>query len=64
MSQTRQQQPTEFIAIAQWDSLADWQAFSKAALPDDEAQQCLSEISTLVSTEICDGIQDLVNDGV
>ena len=58
------QQPAEFIAIAQWDSLADWQAFSNAALPDDEAQQCLGAISTLVSTEICDEIQDLVNDGV
>jgi heme-degrading monooxygenase HmoA len=59
-----QQQPTEFIAIAQWDSLADWQAFSHTALPDDEAQQRLSAVSTLVSTEVCDEIQDLVNDGV
>ena len=59
-----QQHPTEFIAIAQWDSLADWQAFSHTALPDDEAQQRLSAVSTLVSTEVCDEIQDLVNDGV
>jgi heme-degrading monooxygenase HmoA len=58
------EQPTEFIAIAQWDSLEDWQNFSKASLPDDQAAQRLSAVSSLVSTEICDEIQDLVCDGM
>jgi heme-degrading monooxygenase HmoA len=59
-----QQQPVQFIAMAQWDSLADWQAFSHQALPDDDAMHRLSEVSSLIATEVCDEIHDLVNDGV
>ncbi|MGE3540438.1 MAG: antibiotic biosynthesis monooxygenase [Candidatus Tectimicrobiota bacterium] len=56
-----QQQPTEFIAIAQWESLADWQAFSRGSLPDDEALQRLSAVSTMLSTEVCEEVYDLVS---
>jgi heme-degrading monooxygenase HmoA len=58
------EQPAEFIAIAQWESLADWLNFSKAPLPDDQAMRRLSAVSSLISTEICDEIQDLVCDGM
>ena len=53
--------PSEFIAIARWDSLEDWQAFSPAAMPDVEAFARLEAVSTLVSTEVGDEIQDLVD---
>ena len=55
-------QPLEFIAIARWDSLADWQAFSNAGLPDVGAFHRLAAVSTLVSTEIGEEILDLVEE--
>ena len=51
--------PSEFIAIARWESFADWQAFSDAKPPAPQAFQCVEEISTFVSTEVCDEIYDL-----
>jgi heme-degrading monooxygenase HmoA len=53
--------PSEFIAIASWDSLEDWQAFSRAEAPDAEAFEHLSAVSTLVSMEVGDEIRDLVD---
>jgi heme-degrading monooxygenase HmoA len=55
--------PSEFIAIAQWDNFEAWQAFSDAETPAPQAFRLASEVSTLVSTEVCDEIQDLVFDG-
>jgi len=55
-------QPSEFIAVARWESLEDWQAFSIADLRelDVEAFQRMSAVSTLVSTEVGEEIEDLV----
>jgi heme-degrading monooxygenase HmoA len=55
--------PVEFIAIARWESFADWQAFSDAKPPAPRAFQCVEEVSTLISAEVCDEIYDLVFDG-
>jgi heme-degrading monooxygenase HmoA len=54
--------PMEFIAVARWDSLADWQAFSRAGLPDVGAFHRLAAVSTLVSTEVGEEILDLVEE--
>lgn len=51
--------PSEFIAIARWESFADWQAFSDAKPPAPQAFQCVEEISTFVSAEVCDELYDL-----
>jgi heme-degrading monooxygenase HmoA len=40
--------PSEFIGIAQWDSLADCEAF-----------RIVAETGTFLSREICDELQDL-----
>jgi heme-degrading monooxygenase HmoA len=55
-------QPAEFIAVARWESLEDWQAFGHAQIPAPEAFERLSAVSTLVSTEVGDEILDLVDD--
>jgi hypothetical protein len=54
--------PMEFIAVARWESLPDWQAFSSAGLPDVGAFRHLAAVSTLVSTEIGEEILDLVEE--
>ena len=56
------QQPAEFIAIARWDSVEDWQAFSMADIlaVDAEAFQRMAAVSTLVSTEVGEELEDLV----
>jgi heme-degrading monooxygenase HmoA len=51
--------PSELIAIARWESFADWQAFSDSESPAPQAFQCVEAISTFVSTEVCDEIHDL-----
>jgi heme-degrading monooxygenase HmoA len=57
-------QPREFIAVARWDSLEDWQAFSIADLIelDAEAFKRMSAVSTLVSTEVGEEVADLVQE--
>jgi heme-degrading monooxygenase HmoA len=54
-------EPSEFIAVARWDSLEDWQAFAKGEMSDVEAFERMTAVSTLVSTEVGDEIQDLVD---
>jgi heme-degrading monooxygenase HmoA len=53
--------PSEFIAVARWDSLEDWQAFAAAEMPDVEASARMAAVSTLVSIEVGDELQDLVD---
>jgi heme-degrading monooxygenase HmoA len=55
-------QPSEFIAVARWESLEDWQAFAHAQMPDAEASERLAAVSTLVSTEVGDELLNLVGD--
>ena len=52
-------EPSEFIGIAQWESLQDCQAFWRSAHPDPEAFRIVSETGTFLSREICEEIQDL-----
>jgi hypothetical protein len=55
-------QPAEFIAVARWETLEDWQAFSILDLLtlDVEAFQRLSAVSRLISTEVGEEIEDLI----
>jgi heme-degrading monooxygenase HmoA len=55
------QQPEEFMAVARWESLEDWQAFSIADLLelDAAAFERLSAVSTLVSTDVGEEVADL-----
>ena len=56
------QRPSEFIAVARWESLEDWQAFSIEDLLqlDSEAFERMAAVSTLVSTEVGEEVADLV----
>lgn len=51
--------PSEFIGIAQWESLADCQAFWRSEHPDPEAFRIVAETGTFLSREIFDELQDL-----
>lgn len=53
---------SEFVAIARWQSFEDWQAFSRDQTPDPEALQRMTAVSTLVSTEVFEEVQDLLTD--
>lgn len=52
--------PAVFMAIAQWDSFADWQAFAASDPPAPHAFQQVAAVSNLVSTEIFEEMHDLV----
>lgn len=52
--------PTVFMAIAQWDSFEDWQAFADSDPPAPHAFQQVAAVSNLVSTELFEEMQDLV----
>jgi heme-degrading monooxygenase HmoA len=52
--------PTVFMAIAQWDSFEDWQAFTASNPPAPQAFQQVAAVSDLVSTEIFEEMHDLV----
>jgi heme-degrading monooxygenase HmoA len=54
-----QREPSEFLGIAQWESLKDCQAFWRSPHPDPEAFRIVSETGTFLSREICEEIQDL-----
>jgi heme-degrading monooxygenase HmoA len=54
-----QREPSEFLGIAQWESLKDCQAFWRSAHPDPEAFRIVSETGTFLAREICEEIQDL-----
>ena len=56
--------PTAFMAVAQWESFEDWQAFSAADPPAPEAFRRAADISTLVTIEVFEEIQDLVVDDI
>lgn len=57
-------EPSQFVAVARWDSFEAWQAFSSDQAPDPEAFARMSAVSTLVSTEVFDEVQDLVFEDV
>ncbi len=59
-----QREPSEFLGIAQWDSLEDCQVFWRSPHPDSEAFRIVSETGTFLSREIGDEIQDLEDDCV
>jgi heme-degrading monooxygenase HmoA len=52
--------PTVFMAIAQWDSFEDWQAFTASDPPAPEAFKQVAAVSKLMSTEIFEEMHDLV----
>jgi heme-degrading monooxygenase HmoA len=51
--------PSEYVGIATWESLADVQKFWDSEHPDPEAGRIVSEICTFLSREVFDEIQDL-----
>jgi heme-degrading monooxygenase HmoA len=57
-------EPSEFVAVARWDSFEDWQAFSSDQTPDPESFARISTVSTLIATEVFDEVQDLVFEDV
>jgi heme-degrading monooxygenase HmoA len=54
--------PTTFMAIAQWESFEDWQAFSPEDTPAPEAFRRVANISTLDTVQVFEPVQDLVID--
>ena len=51
--------PSEYVGIATWERLEDVQAFWNSDSPAPEAFRVVSAVSTFLSREICDEIQDL-----
>jgi heme-degrading monooxygenase HmoA len=54
-----QREPSEFLGIAQWDSLEDCQRFWRGTHPDPEAFRIVAATGTFLSREVCDELQDL-----
>jgi heme-degrading monooxygenase HmoA len=57
---------SEFMALACWNSLEDWQAFAAdndSAPPDPEAFQAMGAVSEHLSTEILEEVADLLDCG-
>ena len=52
--------PARFVAIAYWDSYADWQTARRLPALGAEASAVMREASTLVSAEAFDVVKDLV----
>lgn len=55
---------TEFTALACWNSIEDWQAFTadnNSAPPDPEAFRIMSVVSKHISTEILEEVADLLD---
>ncbi len=50
--------PSEFIATARWDSFQDWQAFMQS---DPEAFRVMSAASQMLSAEVFDEVEDLLD---
>ena len=57
---------SEFMALACWNSIEDWQAFAAendSAPPDPEAFQVMGAVSEHLSTEILEEVADLLDCG-
>ena len=57
---------SEFMALACWNSIEDWQAFaaeSDSASPDPEAFRAMGVVSEHFSTEILEEVADLLDCG-
>ena len=55
---------SEFIALACWRSIEDWQAFAAdndSAPPDPEAFRAMGAVSEHLSTEILEEVADLLD---
>ncbi len=50
------QDPTEFLTIARWDTLEDWQAFWKSSSHSD--MQSMHSFAELLSTEAFEELKD------
>ena len=55
--------PSEFVAAARWDSFADWQAFVQGEPADPAAFQIMSHTSQMLSAEVFDEVEDLLDYG-
>ena len=53
--------PAEFIATARWDSFEDWQTFMQAAPADPGAFRVMSAASQMLSAEVFDEVEDLLD---
>jgi hypothetical protein len=57
---------SEFMALACWNSIEDWQAFAAendSAPPDPEAFRAMGAVSEHLSTEILEEVADLLDCG-
>ena len=55
--------PAEYIATARWDSLQDWQAFTQSDPADPEAFRVMSAASQMLSADVFDEVDDLLDYG-
>ncbi|MCH7836306.1 MAG: antibiotic biosynthesis monooxygenase [Chloroflexi bacterium] len=53
--------PAEFMATARWDSFQDWQAFTQSDPADPEAFRVMSAASQMLSAEVFDEVEDLLD---
>ncbi len=53
--------PSEFIATARWDSFQDWQAFMQSDPADPEAFRVMSAAGQMLSAEVFDEVEDLLD---
>ena len=59
-----QHEASEFMALACWHRMEDWQAFateSASAPPDPEAFRAMGAVSEHLSTELLEEVADLLN---
>lgn len=54
-----QKNPSEFMAIARWDSLEDWKTFRRGEPPDLESFRTAATVSELQSVEPFSEVRDL-----
>ena len=53
--------PAEFMATARWDSFEDWQAFTQSDPADPEAFRAMSAASQMLSADVFDEVEDLLD---
>ena len=53
--------PSEFTASARWGSFEDWQAFMQSDPADPEAFRVMSAASQMLSAEVFDEVEDLLD---